>query len=118
MNDDAARSIPSCEEVAEFKCKPVAKQNIHTSLRGLKDSKSPGPDRILAKILREVAELMCPPRKTIFNELLKVEMIPGIWKAARVTPIFKSERKSDLNNYRPISVLSTVSIIFEKEAGD
>ena len=45
-------------------------------------------------------------------------MFPDIWKIARVTPIFKSGRKSDFNNYRPISVLSAVSRIFEKEARD
>ena len=41
-----------------------------------------------------------------------------IWKKAIVTPIFNSGRQSDLNNYRPISVLSAVSRIFEKVARD
>ena len=53
--------IPSNEEVVELKFKPVTKQNMLTALRGLKDSKSPGPDRIPAKILRDAAELICDP---------------------------------------------------------
>ena len=33
---------------------------------------------------------------------------------ARVTPVFKKGEKSDLNNYRPISVIPVVSKVFEK----
>lgn len=33
---------------------------------------------------------------------------------ARVTPVFKKGVKSDLNNYRPISVIPVVSKVFEK----
>jgi hypothetical protein len=39
---------------------------------------------------------------------------PCIWKTARVTPIFKSDLKSDLNNYRPVSVLPFLSKKLEK----
>ena len=33
---------------------------------------------------------------------------------AKVSPIFKNGSKSDLNNYRPISVIPTVAKTFEK----
>ena len=35
-------------------------------------------------------------------------------KLAKVLPIYKDGEKSDPSNYRPISILSTVSKIFEK----
>ena len=84
----------------------------------MKDSRSPGPDRILAKILKDAAELICNPLKIIFNKSLKTGVFPDKWKTARETPIFKSGRHSDLNNYRPIPVLSAVSRIFEKVTRD
>ena len=45
-------------------------------------------------------------------------MFPEIWKVARVTPTFKSCKQSELNNYKPISVLSGVSRLFEKVVHD
>ena len=37
---------------------------------------------------------------------------PDDWKCARVTPLFKQGESSDLNNYRPISVISVVAKVF------
>ena len=116
LNDDPTRFISSNEEPVKFKFEPITKQYVLTTLRGLKDSKSPGPDRIPVKILTDVAELISEPLKIIFNESLRVGVFPDKWKTARVTPISKSRRQSDLNNYRPISALSAVSRIFEKVA--
>ena len=39
---------------------------------------------------------------------------PQEWKEAKVTPIFKSGEKDDVNNYRPISVLPLISKIMER----
>ena len=37
-----------------------------------------------------------------------------IWKCARVTPLFKQGEASDLINYRPISVISVITKVFER----
>ena len=39
---------------------------------------------------------------------------PDDWKCARVTPLFKQREASDLNNYRPISVISVIAKVFER----
>ena len=41
-------------------------------------------------------------------------IFPDDWKCARVTPLFKQGESSDLNNYRPISVISVVAKVFER----
>ena len=41
-------------------------------------------------------------------------IFPDDWKCARVTPLFKQGERSDLNNYRPISVISVIAKVFER----
>ena len=45
-------------------------------------------------------------------------IFPDIWKIARITSIFKSSSKSDIGNYRPISVLPVFSRLLEKLGHD
>ena len=40
--------------------------------------------------------------------------MPDDLKTARVVPLFKKNDKTDVGNYRPVSILSTVSKIFER----
>ena len=50
----------------------------------------------------------------ILKKSLALGCFPDRLKFAKVFPIFKSGRKSDPNNYRPISILPTISKIFER----
>ena len=50
----------------------------------------------------------------IFNSSLRLGAFPDRWKIARITPIYKSGPKDDTNIYRPISILSVLSKLFEK----
>ena len=50
----------------------------------------------------------------IFNKSLERSKIHVAWKTARVIPIFKEIEKSDISDYRPISVLPVISRLFEK----
>ena len=52
-----------------------------------------------------------PKSEKLYRKKLK---FPDDWALARVSPIFKSGVKSEIGNYRPMSVQSTVSKIFEK----
>ena len=50
----------------------------------------------------------------IFNHSLNSSTFPAIWKSGKVTALFKSEDQHDPNNYRPITILPTVSKILER----
>ena len=50
----------------------------------------------------------------IFNQSLVTGIFLSDWKLDKVSPIFENGSKSDLNNYRPISVIPAVAKIFEK----
>ena len=50
----------------------------------------------------------------VINCSIVTSVFPSAWKIARVTPLYKSGDRSDLNNFRPISILSALSKIAEK----
>ena len=50
----------------------------------------------------------------LINRSIASRSFPNAWKIARVTPVYKSGDRADLNNYRPISILSVLSKITEK----
>ncbi len=47
--------------------------------------------------------------RDVFNKSLTFGIFPDDWKCARVTPLFKQGERSDLNNYRPISVIPVIA---------
>lgn len=57
--------------------------------------------------------LVCPITQ-LLNISIRHSVVPTNWKVSVVTPIFKSGSKSELNNYRPISILPVLSKIIEK----
>ena len=54
------------------------------------------------------------PLMIIFSNSLNQGVFPDQWKKANITPIHKKGNKSDITNYRPISVLPLCGKIFEK----
>ena len=54
------------------------------------------------------------PLSKLFNLSLQTGKVPNIWKEANVTPIHKKDEKCLVNNYRPVSLLSTIGKIMER----
>lgn len=83
-------------------------------LRSLDVSKASGPDGISNRVLRECADSLCIPLARLFNISLLSGSFPSSWKSANVVPIFKKNDRHLLSNYRPISLLPTMSKVFER----
>ena len=50
----------------------------------------------------------------ILNCCLTTDTFPDDWKEAKVPPKFKQDNRSDMNNCRPISVISAIAKVFER----
>ncbi len=75
-------------------------------MKAVKVSKSPGPDGIHPKVLRETEEELLKPLTTVFKQSLREGKLPKDWKLGNITALFKAGSKSKCENYRPISLTS------------
>lgn len=91
----------------------ITKENILLKLKHLDANKGAGPDRIPPSFWKSCADELCLPLFIIFNKSLCTGTFPEIWKKAFIIPVYKSGDKSQCENYRPISILSSVAKIFE-----
>ena len=72
--------------------------------------KSPGPDNIGPKLVRDSQKFLIDPLLYIFNLSFDTGIVPSRLKLAKDIPIYKKGNKASPSNYRPISMLS----IFDK----
>jgi len=65
-------------------------------------------------LLKDAAGVIAKPLTFIINSSLETGVVPTEWKMAKVIPIFKSGSMAEIDNYRPISILPTLSKILER----
>lgn len=78
------------------------------------NKKTTGVDKISITMIKNNLNTFVPILYYIFNLSIESGVYPRLFKVASITPIFKSGQLNDLNNYRPIAVLSVISKIFDK----
>jgi len=71
-------------------------------------------DNVSAKYLKKSAVIVAPILVHIFNCSIKSNSFPTLFKTAKIVPIYKKGDKSVMSNYRPISILPVISLIFER----
>ena len=101
---------------SRFVFKLVTDQDILDHIGTVAPKNSSGHDNLSSKALIQIAPIIHPAIRTIVNQSLVSGIFPSSLKLAIVTPIYKG-RNSDTNefgNYRPISLLPTISKIIEK----
>ena len=77
---------------------------ILKKLNDLDISKSPGPDLVNAKILKELAEPIAPVLSVIFKASYETGRLPSKWKKENISAIYKKGDRHDpeiLPSYKP-----------------
>ena len=87
---------------------------IEEILSSLKLGKASGPDKINNTIFKEAAIPLSKPLCDLFNYSMSKCICPDIWKEANVSLLYKKDDQSFVNNYRPVSLLSTIGKVMEK----
>ena len=91
----------------------LTEEELKEAFGSLKPNKSPRCDSIHTNLIKAIYEELKRPLFYIFDKSLKSGIVSDKIKIAKVFPIYKSEKKHALSNYRPISVLSCFSKILE-----
>jgi hypothetical protein len=92
----------------------VMDEEIEGIIKNLRDDCAVGWDGVSAKVLKMSCATITPILTYIFNLAISSGTFPDALKKAVVHPIFKSGDRRSVDNYRPISVLSTLSKILER----
>ena len=100
--------------VRVFKFENVNEASIIKLLKTVNIKKALGIDGLPPYILNCSAEILAKPITQIINQMLIENTFPSEAKLASILPLFKKNDRSQKNNYRPISILSALSKIFER----
>jgi hypothetical protein len=91
----------------------ISVDDVHCALTRFRNNKSIGPDGIPADFLYNLRDVLSFPLHLLFQKSLIEGKFPSILKIGSITPILKTGDPANVSNYRPISVLCHIAILFE-----
>lgn len=87
-------------------------KHVAKLLKSLDTSKS--VNGVPPVFFKECVKVIAKPLTKLFQCICKFGQYPSAWKISRVTPLHKKKSVLDPRNYRPVSVLPNISLIFER----
>ena len=115
--DDSGVSLPAFHSRTNLKLHniSVTPKMVRKVVMNLDFSQASGPDCIPVVVLKNCEPELSYILVELFNKCLKESCFPDCWKVSSVVPVFKNVgERSTAKNYRPVSLLSVVSKVFEK----
>ena len=104
--------------VDTFHLDPVNPEEVQSYIKTLKKNKSIGHSSIPNKLFKQFKKPLTEPLRLLINLTFTEGKFPAILKMGKIFPVHKKGSKTELTNYRPISLLSNISKIIEKMVHD
>ena len=96
----------------------VSENKVLKYLNSLDINKATGLDGIPSRFVRDGASIIACPLTHVINLSLIQGVVPDALKFARVVPLFKKNDKTEVGNYRTVSILTITSKVFERVVFD
>ena len=113
VTDVSYKDYLSENHTTTIKMKFVKEKAVDSIINKLKNKTSRRIDGISNQILKIAKAELLRPITFLVNQMIHTGTYPQQLKIAKVTPIFKANDKEQFSNYRPISLLPSISKIFE-----
>jgi len=97
-----------------IKLTPVSTKEISEIIKSLKWKNSHGYDEIPTKILKISLPFIISPLTYVCNKSSSTGTFHTQLKYSQINPIFKKGNKTEMSNYRPVSLLTSFSKVFKK----
>jgi hypothetical protein len=101
-------------EIPELNLTNTTPEHVKKVIKGLAPKQSCDVFGTSTKLVKFIGDSIAIPLAHIFNLSLSNGHFPTKLKKCRVIPIFKSGNAEECDNYRPISLLSSISKVLEK----
>ena len=98
----------------DFNFHPTDQDTVLKIIKNIDTSKATGFDMIPSKLLKPAAPLISYHLRDIFNQCISSNIFPDGAKPADVVPLFKKGDNLTIKNYRPVSILPSMSKILER----
>lgn len=99
---------------SNFEFISVTKEQVTKVIDNLKPKTSRGKDNMSNKLLKEVKNEISESLTVIINQCFSTGVFPNSLKIAKVVPLHKKNENYLFDNYRPVSILSSISKVIEK----
>ena len=96
----------------------ISKKDVVEKLMKLKLNKSPGPDTIHPRLLKETVEQFGTSVEIIYNSTLEKGSMPKEWRQTHISAICKKKSRKLACNYRPVSFRCIACKIMESLVTD
>ena len=100
--------------ITTFQFQIVSEHEIIKITKDLKPKFSSGPDQLPTKVLKDLVPSIIKPLTNLINRSLLQGYVHQRFKESIIIPLHKGERKDLISNYRPISLINSMSKILEK----
>lgn len=92
----------------------VTEEEVIANLYYMKNKTSTGIDDLSIITIKRITPCILSPFTFLINQSIIQGVFPNALKTSLIIPLYKKGEKSDVNNYRQISLISSFSKVFEK----